>query len=404
MAGATGTNRSVIRTPPPHDPEPGWAQSLYQGGCGIALLHIERVRTEAGDWTTAHRWAAAITRNPVTAHPDACGLGRGAPAVAFTLHAADHPAYASALTTLDAHISTLTRERLRCAHERVDAGRRPALREFDLIRGLTGVGVYLLHRHRGGDLLRDVLSYLVRLAEPIRADNRQTLPGWWSDNAPNDQPSEEWPGGHGNFGMAHGIAGPIALMSAAMRRGITVPGQADAIGRTCEWLDRWRSGTECNAWWPEMICAVELRSGAARQAGPGRPSWCYGTPGLARAQQLAGLALGDTRRQQIAEQALAGCVADEQQLAQLRDASLCHGWAGLLQTAWRVAADSDDSDLFDVIRLRKLLDQHVKHAPPAQYGLLEGMAGVHLARDTVAAGVAPASSWDACLLLDGGRI
>lgn len=63
--------------------------------------------------------------------------------------------------------------------------------------------------------------------------------------------------------------------------------------------------------------------------GPQRPSWCYGTPGLARAQQLAALALTDPRRQQLAEHALAGYVSDVRQLSQLRDASVCHGWAGL---------------------------------------------------------------------------
>lgn len=38
---------------------------------------------------------------------------------------------------------------------------------------------------------------------------------------------------------------------------------------------------------------------------PARPSWCYGTPGLARARQLAGLALRDLARQEAAEHALA---------------------------------------------------------------------------------------------------
>ena len=78
-----------------------------------------------------------MTRTPVTAHPDACGLYQGAPAVAFTLHAAGQPAYGTALGTLDGHIATLTRHRLERAHERIDRGQLPALREFDLINGST---------------------------------------------------------------------------------------------------------------------------------------------------------------------------------------------------------------------------------------------------------------------------
>jgi lantibiotic biosynthesis protein len=136
-----------------------------------------------------------------------------------------------------------------------------------------------------------------------------------------------------------------------------------------------------------------------------RPSWCYGTPGLARAQQLAGLALGDPGRYRLAEQALAGCLADERQLAQLSDASLCHGLAGVLQTTWRVAADAQDPEPFAMARLLTSLERHrVRHGPPSDDGLLEGITGVQLARHTIAAGAPPASGWDACLLLDGARI
>jgi hypothetical protein len=280
-----------------------------------------------------------MTRTPVTAQPDACGLYRGVPAVAFTLHAAGHRAYATALDTLDSHITTLTQRRLEQAHERISSGCLPALREFDLISGLTGIGVQLLHRHGGGDLLRDVLTYLVRLTEPLKTDG-EVRPGWWCDVGPGNQPSDRWPGGHANLGIAHGIAGPLALLSTAMKRGITVTGQADTISRICAFLDRWRIGTGTRAWWPGTISLAEWRTRTVQQPGPQRPSWCYGTPGLARAQQIAAKALADPQRQRRAEEALAGCVTDEEQLSQLSDASLCHGWAGLVLTTWRMAADS----------------------------------------------------------------
>ncbi len=392
-----------MNQPPPLEPEPGWDQALYAGAAGIALAHIEYAHAGVSGWDTAHQWAAATVRSPVTAHPDGAGLDRGAPAVAFTLHAAGRPGYASALAVLDERISDITKDRLRRARERIDARLLPALREYDLIRGLTGIGAYLLHRHRGG-LLREVLAYLVRLTEPLTIDDGMVLPGWWSGNAPNDQPSPDWPGGHGNIGMAHGIAGPLALLSITLRRRLTVPGHAEAIERICAWLDQWRTGTGTRAWWPEMISRHEHDSGTTAQAGPGRPSWCYGTPGLARAQQLAALALGDPRRQRYAEHAMAGCLADERQLAQLTDASLCHGWAGLLQTTWRVASDASDPGQFDLRRLlhrtQRFLDDR---GPPTDEGLLDGVAGTGLAIYTVTVGAAPVSGWDACLLLDAGR-
>jgi hypothetical protein len=392
-----------VNRPPPQQLQGRSGQALYDGAAGIALAHIEYANTGIAGWHTAHQWVTAMLRSPITAHPDTCGLDLGAPAVAFTLHAADRPSYAPTLAILDEHITTATRHRLARAHNRIDAGALPKLREYDLIHGLTGLGAYLMHRHGGGELLLDVLSYLVRLTKPLTIDS-EVLPGWWTGNAPGDQPSPRWPGGHGNLGMAHGIAGPLTLLSIAMRSGITVAGHLDAISRICAWLDQWRHGTAAHAWWPEMISTLERRSGTIAQPGPGRPSWCYGTPGLARAQQLAGLALTDPHRQRLAEHALAGCLTDTNQLTQLTDASLCHGWAGVLQTTWRVATDAREPEQFPTPELLRHTDRFLRlHGPPVCRGLLDGVAGVHLARHTGTVGVAPRSGWDACLLLDGGR-
>lgn len=337
----------------------------------------------------------------VTAHPDASGLHRGAPAVAFALHLAGQPGYAAALTTLDEHIGDLTRSRLTRAHHRLDEGQLPALGEYDLIRGLTGIGVYLLSRHAGSELLSAVLSYLVRLTEPV-ADSGRTLPGWWTGHAPDDRPSPRWPGGHANLGLAHGVAGPLALLSLALHRGVAVPEHADAIARICCWFDQWSvdAGTGSDAvWWPETITASELSAGVTRQPGPGRPSWCYGTPGIARAQQVAGQALADPHRRRRAEHALAACLHE---LSQIRDATVCHGWAGLLLTAWRTAADAADPDRFPLRALSTQLDEHLRRRRrPDGDGLLEGATGVQLVQHTLAAPHPSRHRWDSCLLLTG---
>jgi hypothetical protein len=126
-------------TPPPeHHPAPGGGQSLADGAAGLALLHIAYARAGIGDWATAHQWVKAMTAEPVAADTGA-GLYRGAPAVAFVLRTAGQPVYTGALHTLDEHIAAITCTRLEAAHERIDRGELPALREFDLINGLTGL-------------------------------------------------------------------------------------------------------------------------------------------------------------------------------------------------------------------------------------------------------------------------
>lgn len=368
-----------------HAHDARWAQSLADGPAGMALLHLE-----LGE--DCRRWLTEMVAEPVMAHPDQATLFDGAPAVAFTLTATDHH---HALITLDGHIEAITRTRLDAAHRRIDRGDLPAKREFDLIAGLTGLGAYLLHRHGGGKLLRDVLTYLVRLTEPQPGG----LPGWWAADGPTGS-GRDWQGGHGNAGMAHGIAGPLALLSLAMRRGVIVEGQAEAMDRICRWLDRWRAGTGHHVWWPGVIGRAEHEAGTARQHGPQRPSWCYGTPGLARAQQLAGLALGDTRRQRFAQRVLAWCISDESQLDQITDVSVCHGWAGVLHTAWR-AGEHDEQVRARVPRLLDRLAECLLHQPSPGPGLLEGTAGVWLAQRAATTNRPPVTGWDACVLLDG---
>lgn len=379
--------------------DPGGSDALGSGPPGLVLLHAELARTGFSDWPIVNEWATAATRQ-VSTHPSV-GLFRGAPAVAFALNCAGRTAFASVVTTLDQHIGRIVTRRLADAHDRIDRADLPALREYDLVSGLTGLGAYLLHRGRDLDTLREVLTYLVRLTQPLLRDG-VPIPGWWTGHGPKDTLSPDWVGGHGNLGMAHGITGPMALLSIAMRRGVIVPGQAEAINRVCAWLDRWRCGAQA-PWWPEMISRAEWHSGQPRARHPHRPSWCYGTPGIARAIQLAGLALADHHRQRFATAALAATVSEPHRLTQISDASVCHGWAGLALSVWRMAADaSDPHQLTDHLpHLLRRLDHHVRDNPTHDGGFLEGTGGVQLTQHTIRIGQPPMSRWDACLLLDG---
>jgi Lantibiotic dehydratase, N terminus len=97
---------------------------------------------------------------------------------------------------------------------------------------------------------------------------------------------------------------------------------------------------------------------------------------------------------------LAACLHDQRQLNELRDATLCHGWAGLLLTVWRTAADASNPDRFPLRALGVRLQEHLdRHGQPAGDGLLEGAAGVQLVKHTVAAAEPLGPGWDSCLLL-----
>ena len=399
----------ALAVPPP--PEPGddyspsssrWRdQSLSKGAAGVAVLHGARAQDGLGGGDRVHAWLARATRENLSAGRGA-GLWFGAPAVAFAVAAAAPEQYRRAMTSLDDGVTQLVHARLETARARMATAVRPSLSEFDLVRGLAGLGAYLLRRKPDGDLLRRVLTYLVRLTEPLAADDAAGLstPGWWTSDIPSGRPDPALDAGHANLGMSHGISGPLALLALAMRQGITVDDHAAAIDRICRWLDAWRHEAPTGPWWPERVTLDELRTGRSDQDGPARPSWCYGTPGLARAQQLAGLALRDPARQQAAEHALIRCLSDPAQLARTIDPALCHGWAGLIATAWCAAADARSPDIGEHLpRLLDTLLDHARDAPPEQMpGLIEGSAGVALTLHSIATGTT--GGWQTCLLLD----
>lgn len=392
-----------LAVPAPSPPDEPWmAQSLAQGAAGIALLHIERAYTGHGTWRQAHAWITSAVSSEISA-ADTTGLYVGAPAVAFMLHAASLGSaerYSDALKAVDAHVTELAHRRTDAATSRIHRGDLATFREYDLFYGLTGIGAYQLRGDPGGSALERILCHLVALTRPQRADG-QAVPGWWVAHDPHFHTSTHNPAGHGNLGAAHGITGPLLLMSQAMRRGVTVDGQHEAVETISAWLDAWRQDGETGPWWPEHVTLADLRTGRPTQTSPTRPSWCYGIPGIARAGQLAALATGDPRRQRLYEDALDRCLTDPAQMDRLTDASLCHGWAGVYQTVWRAARDAATPALG--ANLPHLADALVSHAGPGaveQPGLLEGSAGAALALTTAAQDTAPTSGWDACLLID----
>ncbi|MYS23587.1 Lanthionine synthetase C-like protein [Streptomyces sp. DvalAA-14] len=389
-------------------------QQLAYGPLGIALLHIERAAAGLGPWHRAHAWLAAATREPFTSGPDSHPF-YGAPALAQAVAcAAEHQPgpYQRALLNLDAQINRDVHRRVDAAHRRIDAGALPELAEFDLIRGLTGYGAYLLHRDPLNPTLSEVLHYCVHLTEPV-SHNGETLPGWWTTSGPSGRPDERFPGGHANGGMAHGIGGVLALLALTARYGTTIGGHREAIRTILAWLDRWQEDTSNGVAWPYWVTRAQLREARLAPSAPHRPSWCYGTAGLARAQQLAAIAVGDTRRQAEAENALVAALTDPAQLKATTDNGLCHGFAGLAHLAARTATDAHPSTAGQLRAaipglLRAVCPPHTDPSTVAAAliqgeqagpGFLDGAAGIALGLLFPATATPPNSTWDSCLLL-----
>ncbi|PZG19222.1 lanthionine synthetase C family protein [Nonomuraea aridisoli] len=387
--------------------------SLSVGFPAAALFHAELAATRPAARRTAHAMLArAISQEP----PSGGGaLYDGLTALAFAARntAATADDYRFLLSQLDPYVADL-------AHLRVErwSQRGPAtltMSSYDVIQGLTGLGRYLLMAAPGGDALREVLSFLVSITdEPAEAAGHE-VPGWWVTGPPwiLAQHDPRYAHGHANLGLAHGISGPLALLAIAWREGQRVPGQRQAIDSITDFLLRWRRPDEFGPRWPGVLTLDQLLG----REEPGvvcNATWCYGVPGIARAIQLAGLALDRADWLRVADEAMRSLVDRPVDQLYLTAAGLCHGWAGLLQIALRIAADSTDEAASLVAGLAA--ERTIEHFDPAlpygfRYpisadepptdgaGLLDGAGGTALALHAYARGSAPASQWDAALLI-----
>src|SRR5208282_3203234 len=127
--------------------------------------------------------------------------------------------------------------------------------------------------------------------------------------------------------------------------------------------------------------------------GPSRCAWCYGSPGIARALWLAGVALDRQDYCDLAVSAMKAVFRRPVAARRINSPTFCHGVAGLLAIALRFSHDEGGTTFSDDIGalVQQLLDSYqplsllgFRHIETAdnemdQPGLLEGAPGVALA-------------------------
>ncbi|MFI8929107.1 lanthionine synthetase C family protein [Streptomyces sp. NPDC053474] len=416
--------RRIAEAVPAADPLPSappmWApHSLSRGLPGIALLFGCLGRDDPAHRSTAHSYLAAVA-SALPRRTEPWGVNRAIPALAFTATSISGTtgAYRSLTAALDERVADSVRLTLAAEKDRMAAGEAaPTPPRFDTIAGLAGVGRYLLGSRSAvaAATLPLVLTYLVDLARPVRTPHG-AVPGWWTvpEHAAAD-PREAVL----DLGLAHGIAGPLALLSLAWRDGARVPGQDEAAHRMAEWLMSWRKNDEGVDHWPRMVTLTQDRDRSLPvPRNPRMASWCYGTPGIARSLQLAGQAFGVRHWSDTATAAVHRLLTAPRSAWTLDDYGLCHGYAGLLHTVRRTAADARDPRLVtladsladDIVRacrtetvygyeaMDRQEDRNVLVGAP---GLLEGTAGIALALWDAAVGHGESQRlpWDSFLLL-----
>jgi hypothetical protein len=415
-----------------------WAPTtLSHGHPGVALLYAE-LSVHDERWAhAAHEHVRAATEL-LPSSPNS-GLFGGPASVLAAVQACTQRApgrYRKLRRKLVAWLCDHQHSRIRQATARREAGKPGVAPEsYDMITGLSGTGRILLdsaealdeRESDAADAVEATLQHLVALTQPIRS-SRGELPGWWVPGELQvvEQDRRAYPDGDFNLGLAHGIAGPLALLAAAEERGHRVAGQHEAAHRIVDWLHSWRLDDNGGVNWP---CRVPLDEEVAEQrthAGVTRTAWCYGSPGIASALYAAGRAFGVASwRREAVESLRAGLRRDPSQW-RLDGPTICHGLSGFGQVLWRIGRESGDEELqrgahalagqvlehadeqnpFLFAHLVPESVQSWRESAPAHRrlhiaGVLEGAAGVACSLLPIAGAVGGDGDpvWDRCLAL-----
>jgi hypothetical protein len=287
------------------------------------------------------------------------------------------------------------------------ARQTPWQADYDLIRGLTGLGVYALERlprPSGAACLEAVIARLAELAVP-----RPEGITWFT--APELMPEwqrEAYPAGVYNLGVAHGMPAVIALLAAAGAAGVARSQAQPLLAGAVRWLLAHRLDAGSSSCFPYTVAADA-------EPQPARLAWCYGDAGVAAALLAAGEAAGEAGwRDAAAEIARAGA-ARTAASSGVFDSGLCHGAAGLSHLFNRMFQSTGEPALAGAAR-RWLQDALARREPGqgvagwsalisdpggerrrvAEPGFLEGAAGIGLA---LLAAVSPLEpGWDRLLM------
>ncbi|ANF94950.1 lanthionine synthetase C family protein [Paenibacillus bovis] len=254
---------------------------------------------------------------------------------------------------------------------------------YDVIMGLTGTGRYLLEiadEAKAKTTLCSILSYMVELAQPITINGRD-VPGWYvpEKHQFTDEDKKRFPNGNFNCGLAHGIPGPMALLSIALIHNIEVEGQREAVEVMARWLIDAARTDESGIYWTSFISYEEQTTG---QTAPerARDAWCYGAAGTARALFLAGKALDNEEFYQQGLYGFDSIFKRGEAQWQLSGPTFCHGYAGLLHITSRMAAESGEERFHTYIKeVLSILLRHYDPELPFVFGDLEVQEYIHKA-------------------------
>lgn len=207
---------------------------------------------------------------------------------------------------------------------------------YDMIRGISGTLYYLLdcdYTQEEKSILVKCMEFLLSFTRDGKFDGRPIIR--FHVLKPNQNPNfdqKDFKRGSINFGLAHGMLGPLIALSKAHARGFSIDGLEEGIEKLYHLYETYqvKNGTT-GPYWPGTITVEEYWAGVCRSEHLHKScSWCYGNIGILRGLQKVSAYMNWTKREQTYIEAMKQFFSQAVKDYDLFSPSLCHGFSSLV--------------------------------------------------------------------------
>lgn len=233
---------------------------------------------------------------------------------------------------------------------------------YDVISGLSGIGLYLLECESSGErdeALKVLLECIVQIFNGKHEYKGRQIPNWHieSKNLVREDEKTTFPNGNFNFGVAHGLIGIGIALSKACSKSMIVDGQAEAIKGILDIYVKYGTpNAEGIYLWPGQLRYEDFISDNVHVYRSNRQSWCYGAIGISGALYTMSKMINDNNICSFALDNIRRIARLDESSYQLNSPIVCHGYAGALAIFLNIYKDVDDPIIYNrIVKLTEVL-------------------------------------------------
>ncbi|MEA4820622.1 MAG: lanthionine synthetase LanC family protein [Erysipelotrichales bacterium] len=207
--------------------------------------------------------------------------------------------------------------------------------QYDIMVGLSGSFYYLLDfpwTENEKTELEEVIFYLVNLTKYHNYKSDSVINFHVTrENQYREDEKEGFTNGNLNFGLSHGMLGPLIALSKSFKLGCVIDGLEESIGELFILYEKFKAYKDKIPFWPGQLSLEEYLVGKCKEEHYHlASSWCYGNISIARGLQKVAENMSWNDKEDIYKKDLINIINQPVEKYNLYSPSVCHGYSSIL--------------------------------------------------------------------------